>query len=105
VLVVTGIVAGLLIVPLNAALQHESDPSKLGKTVAIQNFTDYLAMLVGAGFLALCTKINLDPAEVFVALAATVALLALAMHITPENPVLNTETQSSQRSTNNAKDQ
>ncbi len=84
VLVATGIIAGLLIVPLNAALQHESDPTKLGKTVAIQNFTDYLAMLAGAGFLGLCTKIGLDPAHVFVALAGTIALLALAMHIAPE---------------------
>ncbi|MFA5262520.1 MAG: MFS transporter [Opitutaceae bacterium] len=84
VLIGTGIVAGLLIVPLNAALQHESDPSRLGKTVAIQNFTDYLAMLAGAAFLGLCTKIGLNPANVFVALAATVAALALAMRIAPE---------------------
>jgi hypothetical protein len=51
VLVATGFFAGLLIVPLNAALQAESDQSKLGKTVSIQNFFDYSGMAAGAGFL------------------------------------------------------
>jgi MFS transporter, LPLT family, lysophospholipid transporter len=84
VLVLAGIFSGLLIVPLNAALQHGSDPKCLGKTVALQNFTDYVAMLFGAGFLGLCTKIGLDPAQVFMALALIVALLAFAMKVPEE---------------------
>ncbi|HVU15895.1 MAG TPA: MFS transporter [Candidatus Didemnitutus sp.] len=78
-LVVTGLFSGLLLVPLNAALQHESDPTKLGKTIAIQNFTDYFAMLFGAGFLFALAQFGLAPTSVFVALAATLAVIALAL--------------------------
>lgn len=80
-LIAAGISAGLLLVPLNAALQHESDHSKLGKTIAIQNFVDYLSMLVGAGFLRLLAGFNLAPTQVFVALAAALALLSLPLRI------------------------
>ncbi len=80
-LVAAGVFAGLLIVPLNAALQHESDPAKLGKTISIQNFIDYLAMLIGAGFLAGLTKFNLTPAQVFIALPVALGLIAFALRI------------------------
>lgn len=80
-LVAAGIFAGLLIVPLNAALQHESDPGKLGKTIAIQNFTDYLAMLVGAGFLGALTAAGLSPTQVFIALPIVLALASIALRL------------------------
>jgi LPLT family lysophospholipid transporter-like MFS transporter len=80
-LIATGVAAGLLLIPLNAALQHESDHAKLGKTIAVQNFVDYLAMLVGAGFLQLMTSFNLLPSQVFIALALTLVLLAVALRI------------------------
>lgn len=80
-LVLTGLVSSLLIVPLNAALQHESDHSRLGKTVAIQNFTDYLSMAAGAGFLALATMAGLDPAQVFIALAVLIVLISFFLRI------------------------
>jgi LPLT family lysophospholipid transporter-like MFS transporter len=75
-LVITGIVAGLLLIPLNASLQHESHQGQLGKTIAVQNFVDYVSMLAGAGFLQLMTFFHLAPSGVFVALAF--ALVALA---------------------------
>jgi LPLT family lysophospholipid transporter-like MFS transporter len=81
VLVAAGIVAGLLIVPLNAALQAESDPTKLGKTISIQNFIDYFAMLAGAAFLAGVGKFNLLPTQAFVALAATLGLIAVVLRM------------------------
>lgn len=86
-LVAAGVFAGLLIVPLNAALQHESDPGQLGKTIAIQNFTDYLAMLVGAGFLGALTAAGLSPTQVFIALPAALAVASLALRLraTEEN--------------------
>jgi len=79
VLVVTGFFAGLLIVPLNAALQAESDQSKLGKTVSVQNFFDYSGMALGAGFLWLMTKLGLSPEMVFVVLAVVIAAIAVAL--------------------------
>ncbi len=80
-LLVTGIFAGLLIVPLNAALQSECDQGSLGKTVAVQNFCDYAAMLVGAGFLSLLSHLGQDPARIFVWLAVALALIALALRV------------------------
>ena len=80
-LVATGVCAGLLVVPLNATLQNESDPTRLGKTIAIQNFIDYLAMLIGAGFLGALTHFNFDPMQVFLALPVALALAALALRM------------------------
>ena len=92
-LIVTGLAAGLLLIPLNAALQHEGDHTKLGKTIAVQNFVDYFAMLLGAGFLQLLSKFNLTPGQVFIALAATLLALAVALRVSrpapvPANPVV-----------------
>ena len=55
-LVLTGISAGLFLIPLNAALQAESPQSKLGKTIAVQNFLENLAMSVGGGVVMAATK-------------------------------------------------
>jgi len=82
-LVAAGVFAGLLIVPLNAALQHESDPGQLGKTIAIQNFTDYLAMLVGAGFLGALTAAGLSPTQIFIALPIALAVASIALRLRP----------------------
>ncbi len=76
-----GLAAGLLLIPLNAALQHESDPAKLGKTIAVQNFTDYGSMLVGAGFMELCTHFDFLANRIFVALAITLAVGAIALRV------------------------
>lgn len=79
VLVSAGLFSGLLLVPLNAALQSETNPAHLGKTIAIQNFVDYCAMLAGAGFLGALTGAGFGPKEMFVGLAAALALLACAL--------------------------
>jgi len=83
-LIGVGICAGLLIVPLNAALQHESDPAKLGKTIAIQNFIDYFSMLVGAGFLGVMTLLGLTPLQIFLALPVALALISFALRVPAE---------------------
>lgn len=80
-LIGAGLAAGLLLIPLNAALQHEADSAKLGKTIAVQNFTDYTSMLVGAGFMTLCTHLGWLANATFVALAATLALCAFALRM------------------------
>lgn len=79
VLLSAGLFAGLLLVPLNAALQSEANPTRLGKTIAIQNFVDYCAMLVGAGFVGALTTTGTGPKGMFVALAGALGLLALAL--------------------------
>lgn len=95
-LLLTGVTAGLLLIPLNAALQHEGDHTQLGKTIAVQNFVDYLAMLIGAGFLQLLTGFGLTPGQVFIALAAALASLALALRF-PRSALRNVANSSAGR--------
>jgi LPLT family lysophospholipid transporter-like MFS transporter len=78
VLVVTGAAAGLLVVPFNAALQAETDPARLGKTVSIQSCTDYIGIALGAAYLSFLSRFSLNPNQVMVVLAATVAAITLA---------------------------
>jgi LPLT family lysophospholipid transporter-like MFS transporter len=79
-LVVTGVFAGLLLVPLNATLQHESDRTRLGKVIAVQNLTDNLSMALGSVFLLVATgPLNLRPTQAFVALAVALGLIAVAL--------------------------
>lgn len=86
VLTSAGVFAGLLIVPLNAALQNECDHTRLGKTVAIQNFIDYVSMLVGVGFLAVLTKWDLSSTQVFLALPIALLPLAFVLRIPAATP-------------------
>lgn len=80
-LVMAGLMAGLLIVPLNASLQHETDHTALGKTIAVQNVVDYGGMLVGAGMLGGVTKMGWTAHQAFLALAVVVVLLTLGMKL------------------------
>ncbi len=69
-LILTGISAGLFLIPLNAALQAESPPSKLGKTIAVQNFLENLAMSVGGLAVVLSTtRMSATAPMVFLGLA------------------------------------
>jgi LPLT family lysophospholipid transporter-like MFS transporter len=79
-LVLTGAFAGLLLVPFNATLQHESDHARLGKVIAVQNLTDNLSMAIGSVFLLVATgPFHLRPTQAFVALAVTLGLIAVAL--------------------------
>jgi LPLT family lysophospholipid transporter-like MFS transporter len=78
VLVATGSAAGLLVVPFNAALQSETDPARLGKTVSIQNFTDYIGIALGAAYLSFLSRQHLSPNRSMIVLGVTVALITLA---------------------------
>ncbi|MBS0632166.1 MAG: MFS transporter [Verrucomicrobia bacterium] len=81
VLILTGAAAGLLIVPVNAALQSESDPTTVGKTVAIQNFADCIGIAVGAAFLGFLTKQGLNPHQSLMVLGGIVAAITLALRV------------------------
>lgn len=64
-LVATGWVAGLFLIPLNAALQAESPPEKLGKTIAVQNFCENIGMLAAGGLVAVCVPLKISAGGVF----------------------------------------
>ncbi len=85
-LALAGIMAGLLIVPFNAALQHETDQTALGKTIAVQNVVDYAGMLIGAGLLGVMTKFGWSAHQAFLGLAVVVVLLTLGMKLSTKNP-------------------
>jgi MFS transporter, LPLT family, lysophospholipid transporter len=85
-LVAAGITAGLFLIPLNAALQAESDPAKLGKTIAVQNLGDNLGMLLAGAYVFASVKAGLSASGVFLGLALGVAAIAGWMKFTPAKP-------------------
>ncbi len=80
-LVLAGVMAGLLIVPLNASLQHETDQQALGKTIAVQNVVDYAGMLIGAALLGVMTKLDWTAHQCFLGLAVVVVLMTVGMKL------------------------
>ncbi len=80
-LAATGVVAGLFLIPLNAALQAESDPSKLGKTIAVQNFTDNCGMILAGLLVFACVQLHLSASQVFLALAGLVIVVVAWLRI------------------------
>jgi LPLT family lysophospholipid transporter-like MFS transporter len=80
-LCLSGVMAGLLVVPFNAALQNETDHSALGKTIAVQNVVDYAGMLLGAGLLGAMTKLDWSAHTCFLGLAGVIVLLTLGMKL------------------------
>jgi MFS transporter, LPLT family, lysophospholipid transporter len=80
-LIVTGLMAGLFLIPLNAALQAESHKDKLGKTIATQNGFENLAMLCGSVIAVLDVKRGFNPSELLLSLAALVAVAAVWLKI------------------------
>ncbi len=80
-LILIGTAAGLFLIPLNAALQAESHPDQLGKTIAAQNLIDNAAMLAIGALLSIGIKKGIDPQGVFLGLGATVLLCTLGLKI------------------------
>jgi LPLT family lysophospholipid transporter-like MFS transporter len=74
-LIAAGVTAGLFLIPLNAALQAESDPAKLGKTIAVQNLGDNLGMLLAGAYVFAGVKAGLSSSGVFLGLAIGVAAI------------------------------
>ena len=90
ILIGAGVTAGLFLIPLNAALQSESDPLKLGKTIAVQNFCDNVGMILAGIIVLVCTKAGLGSSQVFLVLAVLVTAVVAALRIPrplPLNPV------------------
>ena len=82
-LIATGVTAGLFLIPLNATLQAESDPDKLGKTIAVQNLGDNLGMCLAGLYVFTSVKAGLSSSGVFLGLALAVATLVLGLKLSP----------------------
>jgi LPLT family lysophospholipid transporter-like MFS transporter len=83
-LILCGGMAGLFLVPLNAALQSECDQARLGKTVAAQNFVDNIGMLAASGLVFMGVKGGLSSSGVFICLSICLALVAMALKMPPK---------------------
>jgi MFS transporter, LPLT family, lysophospholipid transporter len=81
VLIITGLIAGLFLIPLNAALQAESHKDKLGKTIATQNGFENLAMLGGSLLAYIDVRVGFNPSELFLALAVFAAIVVVWLKI------------------------
>ncbi|HTH46674.1 MAG TPA: MFS transporter [Candidatus Limnocylindria bacterium] len=80
-LAAAGVAAGLFLIPLNAALQAESDPQKLGKTIAVQNFTDNCGMILAGLIVFVCVQAHLSASQVFLVLAGLVTCVVAWLRI------------------------
>jgi len=85
-LIGVGLFAGLFLIPLNAALQAEGDPWKLGKTIACQNFQENVAMTLSGGLVAFATSRGASAPEVFLGLAALVFVTVTLLKIPEKQP-------------------
>ena len=92
-LIFTGLMAGLFLIPLNAALQAESHKDKLGKTIATQNGFENLAMFLGGVVAAIDVKVGFNPSQLFLALAIFVAAVVAWLKIPPKSAIPNESTE------------
>jgi len=80
-LIGTGIAAGFFLIPLNAALQSESDPGKLGKTIAVQNLVDNIGMSCASLLCLISVKAGISASGVFLVLAAVTIAIVFFLRI------------------------
>jgi MFS transporter, LPLT family, lysophospholipid transporter len=86
-LVIAGVIAGLFLVPLNAVIQDESNPGKLGKSMAVQNLTDNLGMLLAGLFCAIAPGAGVSSSGLFIATGAIVMVAAGALKFPAKEPL------------------
>lgn len=84
-LMLIGMLAGLFLIPLNAALQAESDSEKLGKTIAAQNFVDNVAMMLGGIYAIVANTMHLSAQTIFTILGILIALAIVFLKIPPRS--------------------
>jgi LPLT family lysophospholipid transporter-like MFS transporter len=83
-LLLAGGVAGLFLIPLNAALQSECDQGKLGKTIATQNFVDNLGMVAAGAMVFIGNRAGIHASGIFLFLCVLVALVVTALKMPPK---------------------
>ncbi|MDR2430043.1 MAG: MFS transporter [Puniceicoccales bacterium] len=74
-----GVFAGLFLIPINAALQAETDPAKMGKTIAVQNLFDNLGMCLALVYLYLGNLLGISLSGIFLGLAIGTTAVTAAM--------------------------
>ncbi len=80
VLILIGGLAGFFVVPMNALLQHRGHVlMSAGHSIAVQNFSENLNILLMLGLYALLIRLDLEVNVVIVAFGAFVALMMLAV--------------------------
>jgi LPLT family lysophospholipid transporter-like MFS transporter len=84
-LIGTGIAAGFFLIPLNAALQAESDPNKMGKTIAVQNLVDNLGMVSASLLCLVSVQVGISASGVFLVLAVVTAAIVALLKIPASN--------------------
>lgn len=82
-LIAAGVAAGLFLIPLNAALQAESDPARLGKTIAVQNLGDNLGMLLAGVYVFAGVQGGISSSGIFLGLAVGVTAVVAWMRFSP----------------------
>ena len=82
-LVAAGVAAGLFLIPLNAALQAESDRARLGKTIAVQNLGDNLGMLLAGAYVFAGVQGGISSSGIFLGLAVLVTAVVAWMRFPP----------------------
>lgn len=80
-LIATGLVGGLFLIPMNAALQHEGNQARLGKTIAAMNLTDNLGMVIGGGLLIAAPGLGIHASGVFFLLAGLLAVIVSVLKV------------------------
>jgi LPLT family lysophospholipid transporter-like MFS transporter len=80
-LIAMGTIAGCFLIPLNAALQSECNQTRLGKTIAAQNFIDNLAMVTAGALVFVANRASIRPSGIFLCLAALVALVVTGLRV------------------------
>ena len=80
-LVLVGAVAGLFLIPLNAALQSECNQARLGKTIATQNFIDNLGMVGAGGLVFMGARAGLNASGVFLWLSVLLAVAVTGLRV------------------------
>lgn len=74
-----GVFAGLFLIPINAALQAETDPAKMGKTIAVQNLFDNLGMCLALVYLYVGNLLGVSLSGIFLGLAIGTTAVTSAM--------------------------
>jgi LPLT family lysophospholipid transporter-like MFS transporter len=90
VLFFTGMLGGMFIVPINAALQEIGKNSiGSGSAVAIQNFCQNMGMLIGVGIYTYATAQNVSPISAMLTLGILVFILTFMLAIRIPKPKLH----------------
>lgn len=85
-LMTSGFVAGLFLIPLNASLQDESDHTKLGKTIAVQNLTDNVGMAVAGLICNRAVDLHISSSALFLVAAGLLAGASFFFRMPGQSP-------------------